>query len=231
MDSITYESFHQFTDWALDYAKLERTKREAFAFRGQANSDWTLRTTLDRYKQQAGNPKRNFDQLLLEFRNALLELDTPPTILHELPESSGYPRFELYARHRGFPTPILDFTTSPFIAAYFAFRDYKKPPSGYVSVWALDKRQIADYIGVELYDERELHWGNSRATAQRALFVRVPGGQDLDSLTPSALFQLRLPYSARSAALSALDAMKINEMSLFRNADSAAITAVMRQQY
>ncbi len=120
-----------------------------FLFRGQANICWHLKTTLERYigeekynildyyrkmikiKSQIETfTDRHWDIPSLEQYNEWLNKDE--CLLLRLP---GYD-FMIYLRHHGFPSPLLDWTRSPYIASYFAFQNAEEK-NEYVSIYVL----------------------------------------------------------------------------------------------
>ncbi len=107
-----------------------------FLFRGQSSSAWTLQTTLERYlpgasrlamvdyytRIFAARPQvesvsgRRWElPSPADFRRSLDAQETP-----SLPGLPGY-EFFVYLRHLKFPSPLLDWSRSPYIAAFFAF--------------------------------------------------------------------------------------------------------------
>jgi hypothetical protein len=112
--------------------------RASFLFRGQCNAQWNLTTSLERtgmsckaceeyYKEidflkPLINPliSRRFDR---KRSNIGYEIDFSEycEISWELPEME----YLTYLRHHGYPTPLIDFTASEYIALFFACEDFK----------------------------------------------------------------------------------------------------------
>ncbi|MEN7527706.1 MULTISPECIES: FRG domain-containing protein [unclassified Cupriavidus] len=135
-----WSQFHQ----AL--AKLESIDREAdtaalgstkWLFRGHADSEWPIISTLERfnpsidtleeYYAYAYRPRYGIESATGQQWNI-----RPP---HEFAEEFGQAAVVLtgfntqpdeyaylvYLRHHGFPSPLLDWTRSPYVAAFFAY--------------------------------------------------------------------------------------------------------------
>jgi len=124
----------------------DRRYRRGFYFRGQTDSEWRLKTTLER----SGHPTMPIaDYYGLIVRNrkigpavsAFSSMQAPAFDKNVWNELSDYERYKVaildqtafpggehleyaaYLRHHGFPSPILDWSESPYVAAFFAFRD------------------------------------------------------------------------------------------------------------
>jgi FRG domain len=82
--------------------------RSPFAFRGESNSSYTLKTSLARL---APTPERIESHLLRNFRKYALR--------DAVPNDSIW-NWLAVAQHHGLPTRLLDWTYSPFVALHFA---------------------------------------------------------------------------------------------------------------
>jgi hypothetical protein len=89
-------------------------------YRGQRNANWGLTSALHRtpFVRNVGDMIVYINQVLPVVQEAV-EGWTGKS--WNLSTELGLAEFLAYLQHNGFPTPILDWTSSPFIAAYFAF--------------------------------------------------------------------------------------------------------------
>jgi hypothetical protein len=138
MQTISVENWEEFE---ARLRKLRRTVKPGpvgLLFRGQADASWPLSTTLERSPGQIERVEKYYAVIreikpqIETFTNRSFE--TPEFAeVHALVEDYGsfsqalafgkLPGYEymVYLRHHGFPTPLLDWSRSPYVAAFFAF--------------------------------------------------------------------------------------------------------------
>ena len=102
-------------------------------YRGHGDATWRLSSVFERWlvRQKGGNPERNLGELfgeggLEKFRTMYLKpFQHSAYRLHDvqLPPKESINTWLALGRHHGLITPLLDWTRSPFIAAFFASID------------------------------------------------------------------------------------------------------------
>jgi hypothetical protein len=224
--TIECSSWSAFKAHLLRYAALSRAVRDKFIFRGHRDSTWRLESTLDRQFPHLNALERTakLKRLLEVFADELSGIDGRSVI-----EESE--KLELIGRHHGLPTTVLDWSKSPYVAAYFAFEGEQVPSSGLVTIWCFDRRELSAsaVAGDVIIDDMSLLRDNVRAIQQRGVFLRLPIGVVGEDALSAGLWKYTIPHSERILALSDLDEMLITAKSLFRDRDAAARTAVIRE--
>ena len=231
-------------------------------FRGQSESSYVLTTTLER----ADCGGMSFaDRLTVHRVRPALEALTGATwdvpdydlsmeqafrsdrelfALCRFPSLSFY-RYMTYLRHHGFPSPLLDWTSSIHVAAFFAFRAtgkaarsiyvYCERPIGfkggavgepamrpigkYVRTHARHFRQQSDYTICAAFDEKGPGW---RFHPHDKVFWNR-GKQD-------CVWKFDLPATQRVAILKSLDQYNLNAFSLFDSQEALLETMWLREQ-
>lgn len=225
-------------------------------FRGHGNADWRLASQWERWlddKRPGRDPNRSphevfapgaemtiRDAALVRFK--ALALGLPGIRSKDLDEDEWW----ALGRHHGLRTPLLDWTRSPFVAAYFAFMEYverRNPgfqsgqdrPSG-VSLSANDAVvvwELALLDGVQKAGEFECVTAQAdvadRQRAQQGLFTRLNHEIHLDvgaylrsRQLGHALRRYELPGSEAGNAIHDLFLMNVSPLSLFPGLDGAA---------
>ena len=223
-------------------------KAPAYIYRGQADWDWPIVSSLRRL--QAKHPRRKnlsgsnppfFDcppfseeEHLAAFRRAICGRRgaTPPSLDEDECWALG--------QHHGLATPLIDWTRSPFMALFFAFeeerilrKDRLISPTDR-AVFALSTSVFGDADGER---GRELRFvslsgdDNSRLVSQQGLLVALPSETDLEEYirktfpnetSRAILTKFRIPNKDRDACLNMLNKMGINHMTLFPDIRGAA---------
>lgn len=128
----------------LSWAALMRQEHGALWFRGHGSNEFPLATTL----QRAGRNRleRYCVETLQKFhRHAEAALN----MRIDLNDGDDYAMLLGLAQHFGLPTPLLDWTASPYIAAFFAFSDAlenikSRPGAKHVRIFALTEEFLAN---------------------------------------------------------------------------------------
>jgi FRG domain len=224
MDIIRKTTWSAFRDWLQGYFDQDARRRQQLIFRGHRDARWSLSTTLDRsYKFSNDAERKRFtDELIEEFRRELMQVES-----HGAEELQGV-AMELLARHQGLPSPLMDWTESPYIAAFFALANRGKQNGKEAAIWMLDRAKLKQVPAVETIDDYSLLRFNRRAVRQRGVFLRLATGVGLEELLSDALTKLVIPGRAFRAALAELDEMTINATYLFADMEGAARTAHFR---
>jgi hypothetical protein len=146
-------------------------------------------------------------------------------------------RYMAYLRHHGFPSPFLDWSLSPFVAAFFAFRDNSNAQKRSIFIYCErpqgTKVRASGDLGIHMFGQYvPAHHRHFRQQCQYSLcgeFRRELGQwhfgshQDVfaqDKPIQDCLWKCEIPSSERTTVLRALEEYTLNAFSLFNSDDT-----------
>ena len=233
IQEVHFESWEQFKDKISEHLfPNEVFRRGKYLFRGHSERTWTLISTFDR--MFANQPKelrlKIADELLDRFKRALEWQNVPAEA-----RSSDSMMLAL-GQHYGLPTRLLDWTESPYIAAFFAFNRSALwgAHDQQVAIWVLDSDNPiwSAHYGVEIIDVPS--FGNQRIRNQSGKFTlaKTPFAT-LEAYIEAhnddrALQKYLLPATQSERALADLDAMGIHHATVYPEIEGAAQMALFR---
>ncbi len=225
-----------------------------FIYRGQRWHDWLLLSRIDRVVE-VNRSVKNMDVDAL--RRFLIEqqlesfLRVTRGMLAGIRETLGEPEDWWHlGQHYGLATPLLDWTESPYVAAFFAFAEEPDPfmlarnSSLRRAVFALSgaafgrEPSLAKALKVEGLPFRHyikrvdpITDHNPRLVNQAGLFTKVTNGRDIAHTVRGqykgvtqqpALIEMTFPEEMRKEVIGRLDVMNVSYKTLFPDLEGAA---------
>ena len=172
--NVTWEEFKAKANAQLD-------KRQSYIYRGQANSKWYLSTTIHRTGMLTTQQDfLDYFEYLMPF--VLEPIEAWDGSRRDIKDPNVLAEFLSFLQNNGFPTPLLDWTFSPYIAAYFAFEaiNHFSPQFDKVAIysfnnleWVKDYKQSLDWTVKEAHVSHltPTYRGNTKQMLQQGTYL------------------------------------------------------------
>ena len=240
INTFHYNTWEEFKSGILAHLfQVFHGSRRQYLFRGQSNSNWGLISSFDRLFQHREDKERIEIGLIEEFR----ELCEDITLQEATFEDETWFKQWALGQHHGLPTRLLDWTESPYFAAFFAFDScleeiYVRIPdhNERVAIWIAHQPSLAWQSDQGVNFNKVPAWRNKRLHAQLGWFsINRSSFRNIDDYILSLddqedvpLGLVTLPLSEAKSALRDLEFMGIHAGTLFGGVDGKAKAAKNR---
>lgn len=228
--STRLQSWAQFHEFVTD----GEFNKPHWIFRGQRSAAWLLESTLTReLKKRGGNTEAEtiVNKHREQFRYAIRGRRGPYPA--DIEESN---LLWALGQHHGLATPLLDWTTSPYVALFFVYAENRPETENEDRmVFALNPSLFKYFSEKEGRDHiievvNPLSDENPRLLNQAGVFTTLPYTQDLETWIREhfrkkcelVLARVALPNADRAECLRALNRMNINYATLFPDLTGAS---------
>jgi hypothetical protein len=256
----TWEDFEkQVQDLRKEREASFDSPNSSLLFRGQEDSCWLLKTTLDRKRERM--LFTDYYHVISRIRPQIETLTEREWPIPDYPEvkksTSEYDAFSLqllsgrcplypymaYLRHHGFPSPLLDWTRSPYVAGYFAFSKTSMNSTNRVSIYVFSeiRNKLSGNKMPVLYRYGPYVRTHRRHVLQQSEYTLCLGFdsewrfEQYDTVFDPGLHQqaacvkFTIPAAERPKVLRLLDAYNLNAFSLFGSEESMMETLAIRE--
>jgi len=232
-----------------DYASISKV-----LFRGQSCDSWNLQTSLERYSTyefeigEYDSILRRISHAISAFTDKKWNIECNEDFDLSIQPPPNY-EFMVYARHHGFPTPLLDWTESLYVALFFAYQKANVKSSDKVSVYAyiesLDGiksgwegeaniRLLGPYVtSHKRHFIQQGHYTISYKKDSNGYWMYSPHEEAFEKSIfndgQDVLFKFNLPINLKIEILKKLNEMNINAFTLYSNEEALMETLAFKE--
>lgn len=226
------ETWNQYKDWLSNTI----TNNQSYIFRGQENPNWKLQTTFHRISEKTKIDLSAYMKNIIP--KVAYEISSNFNEYYDLTNDVNMSSFLAKLQHHGFPTPLLDWTYSPYIAAYFALKDIdiRNNSIDYVNIYIFDfiswSNQYEQLLNLEntgkFFSLLQPHALNNQRVPKQMSIATVTNVNDIQNYLENTqnknpelpfLQYARLPVKEKPLIMNDLALMGINELTLFPGLD------------
>lgn len=222
----------------------QRSTIEYPLYRGVSDSEYHLESTLDRIKKEMG--LSDYLEIIEIIHKHVVTCTGKEWNLKTKVKLGRFdlPAYEFmaYLRHNGFPSPLIDWTRSPYIAAFFAFEDIYSNKEHvaifvYTGKYFCGQNPCIRILGPSIATDRKHYLQQSeysicvKGRGEETCFANHEDVDVKDDEGKDVLIKYEIPASERQKVLKKLDSMNITAYSLFGSEPSLMDTLALRELF